>query len=231
MENTETFSGFLKNRLGRCAIAVIGLLIFALGTYFQIQANYGMSPWSSLNLGLSLNLPVSYGAASIGVSIAIILVDILMREPVGLGTILNALVIGVGSDICIALDFYPVQTELIGQTAALLAGIVITCIGQFVYMSAGLSCGPRDSLLVGLGKRFDKVSIGTVNIVLLAVVFTCCLFLGSPVGLGTVISVFGTGMIMDVVFRILKFNPKAVEHEDLPGTAAALRKALRKQEF
>lgn len=228
MENTETLFGFLKNRLGRCVIAVIGLLTCAVGHYFQIQANYGMSPWSSLNLGLSMNFPISYGTASILVSVVIILVDILMREPIGLGTILNAFIIGIGSDICIALNFYPVQTELIGQTGALLTGIVIASLGQVIYMGAGLSCGPRDSLLVGLGKRFDRVSIGTVNIVLLAVVFTCCLFLGSPVGLGTVISVFGTGMIMDVVFRILRFNPKTIVHEDLPGTVAAMMKAVRK---
>lgn len=228
MKSTETLLGFLKNRLSRCVFAVIGLLIFSVGSYFQIQANYGMSPWSSLNLGLAMNFPITYGTASIIVSIVIILVDILMREPIGLGTILNAVVIGVGSDICIALNFYPVQTELIGQTFALLLGIVVTCVGQFIYMKAGLSCGPRDSLLVGLGKRFRKVSIGTVNIVLLAVVFVCCLFLGSPVGLGTVISVFGTGMIMDVVFKILKFDPKAVVHEDLPGTVAAMMKVIRK---
>ena len=228
MEKKDTFMGILMNRLGRCLFATFGLLIFAVGSYFQIQANYGMSPWSSLNLGLSLNFPITYGTASILVSAIIIMVDILMHEPIGLGTILNAIVIGVGSDICIAFGFVPVQTELIGQTAVLLIGIAITAVGQFLYMSAGLSCGPRDSLLVGLGKRFPKVTIGTVNIVLLAVVFVGCLFLGSPVGLGTVISVFGTGMIMDIVFKILRFNPKAIVHEDLPGTLRALAGAMKK---
>lgn len=216
------------NRLGRCLYAIFGLSVFAVGSYFQIQANYGMSPWNSLNLGLSMNFPITFGTASILVSAIIIMVDILMREPIGLGTILNAVVIGAGTDVCIAIGFLPVQTNIVSQTLVLVAGIAITAVGQFLYMKAGLSCGPRDSLLVGLGKRFPKVTIGTVNIVLLTVVFIGCLFLGSPIGLGTVISVFGTGVIMDIVFKILRFNPKAIVHEDLPGTLRALAEALRR---
>ena len=61
MEKTENFGQFLLNRLGRCAYATVGLLICALGTYIQIQANFGMSPWASLNQGLALNFPISYG--------------------------------------------------------------------------------------------------------------------------------------------------------------------------
>ncbi|MBQ7796774.1 MAG: hypothetical protein IJ374_09485 [Lachnospiraceae bacterium] len=228
MNNAETFTQFFLNRLGRCLYATVGLLIFAVGSYFQLQANFGMSPWSSLNQGLSMNFPITFGTASILTSVLIIMVDILMKEPIGLGTILNALVIGIGTDICIALDFLPVQTNLIFQLIVLLAGIVITCIGQFIYMKACLSCGPRDSLLVGLGKRFPNVQIGTVNIVLLAVVQVGCLFLGSTIGLGTVICVLFTGTIMNIVFKILKFNPRELKHEGLPETMAAAKKALRK---
>ncbi len=226
MNNKETFAQFLMNRLGRCVFAIGGLLIFALGSYFQIQANFGMSPWSSLNQGISMNYPISFGTASIMISVIIILVDILMKEPIGLGTILNALVIGAATDVFIAMDFLPQQTTFIGKCIVLMAGIVISCFGQYGYMKACLSCGPRDSLLVGLGKRFPKVKIGTVNIVLLAVVQVACLFLGSPIGLGTLICVFGTGTVMNLVFGFLKFNPRELVHESIIDTVKAGRKAL-----
>lgn len=227
MKNTEDFAHFFLNRLGRCLYASVGLVIFALGSYFQIQANFGMSPWNSLSQGLSMNYPVTFGTANILISFLIILVDILMKEPIGLGTILNAIVIGVGTDVFLAMGFLPTQTTLIGKFVVLMAGIVITCLGQYVYMKACLSCGPRDSLLVGLGKKFPKVKIGTVNIVLLAVVQVVCLFLGSPVGLGTIICVFGTGTIMNIVFGFLKFNPRELVHEGIPETIAAGKKALK----
>ncbi|MBQ2404381.1 MAG: hypothetical protein II280_03080 [Lachnospiraceae bacterium] len=227
MEKTENFGQFLLNRLGRCAHATVGLLICALGTYIQIQANFGMSPWASLNQGLALNFPISYGTASIAVSAIIICVDLILREPIGIGTILNAIIIGMGTDVCISLNLYPLQTGLIGQIGTILLGIVLTCFGQYVYMSAGLSSGPRDSMLVGIGKRFPKIPIGRVNIVILAFVFVVCLFLGSPVGLGTVIAVFGTGIIMDIVFKIVRFNPRAVVHEGIPDTLAAMMRSLQ----
>ena len=163
MKSTETFSKFLLNRLGRSLYAIVGLLIFALGSYFQIQANFGMSPWNSLSQGLSMNYPVTFGTANIIVSFIIIFVDILMKEPIGIGTILNAIVIGAGTDVFLAIGFLPTQTTFIGKLLVLVAGIVITCLGQFVYMKACLSCGPRDSLMVGLGKRFPKVKPHSIN--------------------------------------------------------------------
>lgn len=229
MKNTENFTQFLLNRLGRSLYAIVGLVIFALGSYFQIQANFGMSPWNSLSQGLSMNYPVTFGTANILVSFIIILIDILLKEPIGIGTILNAIVIGLGTDVFLAMGFLPTQTTLIGKFVVLMAGIVITCLGQYVYMKACLSCGPRDSLLVGLGKKFPKVKIGTVNIVLLAVVQVVCLVLGSPVGLGTIICVFGTGTIMNIVFGFLKFNPRELVHEGIPETISAGKKALRNQ--
>ena len=228
MEKKETFLQFLISRLGKCIYASVGLFIFAIGTYFQIQANFGMAPWNALNQGLSMNFPITYGQASILISAIIIVVDLIMREPIGLGTILNAVLIGIGSDICIELGFLPVQDHVIMQTVFLLVGMAIVSFGQFVYIGAGLSAGPRDSLLVGLGKRFPKVSLGNINLVILAVVFACALLLRSPFGLGTVISVVCSGAVMDFVFKLVKFNPKTIKHESLPGTIAAMMRSLKK---
>ena len=228
MKNTETFTQFLVNRLGRSVFAVMGLLVFALGSYFQIQANFGMSPWNSLSQGISMNYPITFGTANIIISFIIIGIDILMREPIGIGTILNAIIIGAGTDVFLSIGFLPQQTSFIGKFLVLMAGIVITCLGQFLYMKACLSCGPRDSLMVGLGKRFPKVKIGTVNIVLLAMVQVVCFILGSPVGLGTIICVFGTGTITNIVFGFLKFEPRALKHESIIDTIAAGKKALEK---
>lgn len=218
---------FLADRGRRCLTAIIGLVIFSYGFFLQLQANMGLAPWNALNQGLSMQFGLSLGTVSILLSILIIVVDLLMGETIGLGTILDALVVGWCTDLFVWLDFPHAQTELLPQTVTLLLGIVLCCISQWLYMLAGLSCGPRDALLVGLGKLVPRIPIGTVNIVLCLVVLSIGIALGSPFGLGTVIATFGTGIIMNLIFKLLRFEPRNVVHESLPQTISALAQALR----
>jgi len=218
---------FLVNRTKRALLASTGLLMFAFGFYMQLAANIGLSPWTALNQGLSLHLPITFGQASILVSAIIIVSDLLMKESIGLGTILDALLVGWASDLFIALEPVPYQSQFLPGLAVLLIGTVITCVGQWIYMLAGLSCGPRDAFLVALGKLLPRLSIGTVNILLCLTVAVISFLLGAHIGLGTVICLFSTGAIMDLVYKIVKFEPRNVEHESLLGTAAALREALK----
>ena len=86
-------SEFLLNRTKRSLLASAGLILFAFGFYMQLAANIGLSPWTALNQGLSLHLPITFGQASILVSVVIIISDLLMKEAIGLGTILDALLV------------------------------------------------------------------------------------------------------------------------------------------
>ncbi|MBQ9331538.1 MAG: hypothetical protein IJS11_01240, partial [Oscillospiraceae bacterium] len=76
-------------------------------------------------------------------------------------------------------------------------------------------CGPRDALLVGLGKRLPKVPIGLVEVGLWAVVVLVGWLLGGPVGIGTLVSVLGAGLVMQLVCRIVRFEPRDVRHRDV----------------
>lgn len=226
MDTNETLGYFFTSRIRRSVIAAIGLLTYAVGVYFQMQSNLGIAPWHALKQGLSMNFPISYGTASILMSLVIIVVDIMLKERIGIGTFLDAFLVGIGTDACISLNFLPVQTSLALQLLVLFVGTVICCIGQWFYMTAALSCGPIDSFLVGVGKRFPNVPIGRVNLVILVFVLAGCFLLKSPIGLGTVLTVFGTGFVMDAVFHVVKFNPRGVVHEGLTDTAAAFLKAI-----
>lgn len=222
MRFTPAFRRTLRDRGGRSAFAAFGLVVYSLGVYLQLQANIGISPWNALNQGLSMRLPISFGNASIIISLLIIGLDLLLHEPIGLGTVLDALVVGWALDFFLWAGLVPLQTFLPVQLAVLIVGLVIMCVGAYLYMKTGLSCGPRDAMLVALGKRLPRFSIGTINIALLAVVLVASTLLGSPLGLGTLITIFGTGAIMDLVFKVLRFDPRSVEHEGLVQTWAAL---------
>ena len=223
----HSLSKFLLDRLKRSLLASAGLLLFAFGFYLQLAGNVGLSPWPALNQGLSNHLPITFGQASIMVSVIIVVLDLLMKETIGLGTILDALLVGWGSDLFIALELIPYQDEFLPGLALLVIGLVAACVGQWLYMMAGLSCGPRDAFLVGLGKKLPKLSIGTVNIMLTLFVALVAAALGGQIGFGTILSLMCTGIIMDLVFKIVRFEPRSVTHEGLLETVQEFIKAAK----
>ena len=73
MHPSPTLAQVLKDRGVRSAVATLGLIIYGLGMYLQMQAGIGLSPWNSLTLGLSRLTGTSFGTASIAISLAIVL--------------------------------------------------------------------------------------------------------------------------------------------------------------
>lgn len=199
-----------------------GLAVFSFGVYLTITANIGLAPWDSLSMGISFHTPLSFGAAHIMTSCVIVVIDLLMREKVGYGTILDAFLVGWFVDIYRNLGFVPVQSGAAIGIIQMIAGLFIMSLGQYFYMSGGLCCGPRDAFLVGLGKRFPKLPIGAINTGILCVVLFFGWILGAPIGIGTLIATFGIGISMQIVFKLLKFEPRHVLHQGLFETTKML---------
>lgn len=225
MEPSNAFRPLLLDRTRRCLLAASGMLLFSFANCLQLRAGIGLSPWFSLNEGLAQTFSITYGQASLLISALVVVTDLLLREPIGLGTIINAVVGGLGSDLFLQLDWIPAQTFFPCQLAMLLVGIVLICLSQYIYMRAGLSCGPRDAFLVALGRTLPRISIGKINLLLLTAVQAVALVLGGPFGAGTFITIFFTGTVMDLIFKALRFEPRSVRHENLAQTFAALRGA------
>jgi uncharacterized membrane protein YczE len=91
-------------------------------------------------------------------------------------------------------------------------------------MGAALGCGPRDTMMVMINKKLEKLGYGTVSIIVSAIVTFAAWLLGAPIGIGTLIIFLAGGTIMNMVFRLVKFTPKDVVHENLLDTIKALRK-------
>lgn len=216
-----------KNKAAHLAARALkaagGLLVFAFGVYLTIRASIGLAPWDVLATGVSERTPLSYGDATLLISVLILLIDVCLREHIGLGMILDALIVGKAVDLYTFLNLVPKQESLLAGAAMMAGGFFIMAFGQWVYMSAGLGCGPRDSLLVALGKRVRKVPIGVVAFALQGAALLAGWLLGGPVGVGTVLSVAGTGAAMQLVFRIVRFEPRDVRHEGLVDTFKGLR--------
>ena len=211
------------NRIVRILFTATSMLFISFAIYLQQKPAIGLSPWNALSEGISRTFPfITFGMASSGIGLMIILVDILLHEKIGVGTFLDAIVIGAGTDLFDAIDILPELNSYFTRIPVFLTGLALLCFGQFLYMYNGLSCGPRDSLLVALGKRFPKVTIGTINNIIFAIVLIVSWLLGATIGIGTVIAVFGNGKIMDMVFSLVSFEPRKVKHEDVITTLKVL---------
>ena len=213
-----------ENRTARAIIAnmvlaAVSLFVNGFGVYLTIRANIGAAPWDILNIGLSKTLHILYGTASIAVSLTILLIDILLKEPIGVAMFIDAVVVGKAVDFFDAIDAVPECTSLWTGIPLMLAGLVILAYTQFMYMKAALGCGPRDTLLVGLAKRSGKIPIGAVSIALLGSATLIGWLLGGPAGVGTLICAFCTGPIMQLAFKTVRFDPKRVKHQTLGQTA------------
>ena len=199
-----------------------GLFVFAFGVHLTIYANIGLAPWDCLGMGISFHTPLNYGLSMTLMSVVILAVDLLLRERIGYGTIIDALLTGNFVQLYNDLNPLPENRSLALGVAIMLAGFVFMALGMWIYMKAGQCCGPRDSLLVGLGRRLPKLPIGAVEILLWAAVLLLGWLLGGPVGIGTLISTFGAGAVMQLVYAAVRFEPRAVRHRDVIEVTRAL---------
>ena len=192
-----------------------GLLVFAFGVHLTIFANIGLAPWDCLGMGIALHTPLNYGLSMTMIGVAVLLLDLLLHERIGYGTIIDALLTGNFVQLFNDLDPLPLNESLWLGIVIMLTGYVFCALGMWLYMRAAQCCGPRDSLLVALGKRLPRVPIGAVEILLWAVVLLAGWALGGPVGIGTLISTFGAGAVMQLVYSLIRFEPRDVRHRDV----------------
>ncbi|MBQ9364501.1 MAG: hypothetical protein IJT82_01890 [Schwartzia sp.] len=192
-----------------------GLLVFAFGVHLTIYANIGLAPWDCLGMGIALHTPLNYGLAMTIMGIAILVVDLRLREKIGYGTIIDALLTGNFVQMFNSINPFPENQSLPNGVVLMLIGFVFMAFGMFFYMKAGQCCGPRDALLVGIGKRLPKIPIGIVQIILWAAVLLAGWLLGGAVGAGTLLSTVGAGAIMQVIYNIIHFEPREIRHRDV----------------
>ena len=204
-----------------------GLLVFAFGVHLTIYANIGLAPWDCLGMGIALHTPLNYGLAMTVMGVVILGVDLSLKERIGYGTIIDALLTGNFVQMFNVLNPFPENESLWRGIAVMLVGFVFMALGMFVYMKAGQCCGPRDALLVGLGKRLPRVPIGVVQILLWAIVLLAGWLLGGAVGVGTLISTVGAGAVMQIVYNLIRFEPRDIRHRDVTEITRDLLAARR----
>lgn len=199
-----------------------GLVVFAFGVHLTIYANIGLAPWDCLGMGIAKHTPLNYGLSMTVMAVVILIIDLMLKERIGFGTVIDALLTGNLVQMFNDLNPLPENHNTWIGVAVMPVGFVFMALGMLVYMKAAQCCGPRDSLLVALGKRMPRVPIGIVEVILWAVVLLSGWLLGGPVGIGTLISTFGCGLVTQLVYSLLRFEPRSIKHRSVIEVAKIL---------
>ncbi len=191
MNGLETLE--FRDRLGRRLIrCVLGLALFAVGISLQMNANIGAPPWDVFHQGVANQTDITIGKIIVITGCFLLLLWIPLKQKPGLGTILNALEIGLVADI--ALGVIPEPSSIFIQVPMALLGIVVVAIGSGLYIGSALGPGPRDGLMTGLAKRGIPIRVGRT--VLEVIVLVTGWLLGGQVGVATFAFAFGVGPLV-----------------------------------
>lgn len=193
-----------------------GLILYAFGIVMTVRANIGYSPWDIFHQGIANRVGLTLGNMSIIVGLGILVVNWLLKEKVGVATVLNVLFIGTFMDLIINSNLIPENTGLGSGTLMMLGGLFVIGFATPIYLSAGLGAGPRDGLMLALTK-LTKKDIALVRNAIELIVTILGYLLGGPVGLGTVITFLTMGYFVKFAFAVLKFDPKNVSHQYVDG--------------
>jgi len=180
----------LKPSFKTLFLLCFGLAIFGFGEGLLIISNIGASPWNVLHQGLFFNLGLSIGTWAFLVSLLILMLWFFLDEKIGMGTILNFIIIAVMIDLTIY--FFEAPELWINQFFLSVFSLLMVGLGSGIYLIARLGPGPRDGLMTGLQKK-TGLSIALIRGVIEIIVVLCGWLLGGIIGLGTLIYALGIG--------------------------------------
>jgi len=215
----------MKQHLIKFLQLMAGYFLYGLGIVMTINAQQGLAPWSVFHQGLSVQLGITMGTAVQIVGAVIVILDFILGEKIGWGTIGNVIFIGLFIDLITFSSLIPILENTIASFLIMILGMFTISLAAYFYLSARLGAGPRDGLMIALTKRSGQ-PVGLVRSAIEITVLIIGFLLGGSVGWGTLIMSLGLGLFFQLTFHLFKFDVKKVEHKYIDKDLAFLLKIL-----
>lgn len=178
-----------------------GLLLYGFSMALLVEAGLGLDPWDVLHQGIAERTGLSIGTVVIAVGALVLLLWIPLRQKPGIGTVANAIVIGLVADASIWL--VPAPDPMAARIAFMVGGVVLNAVATAAYIGARLGPGPRDGLMTGLVRRTGR-SVRLVRTSIEATVLASGWLLGGTVGVGTVAYALAIGPLVHALLPKLQ---------------------------
>lgn len=170
----------------------LGLALYGFSDGLLVRSELGLAPWDVFHQGLARVTGIRIGWWVIVVGLVVLLLWIPLRQRPGVGTVSNAVFIGLALNA--TLDVVSVPASMTWRVVFLVLGVGLNAVATAAYIGAALGPGPRDGLMTGIAARGHSVRVvrTAIEVVVLAVGFT----LGGTVGLGTALYALGIGPLV-----------------------------------
>jgi uncharacterized membrane protein YczE len=189
---------------GRVLRLLVGLALYGLSIALLLRSELGLDPWDVFHQGVALRTGAPIGLVVIVASVFVLLLWIPLRQRPGIGTVANALLVGVFAEVGLAV--LPHASHLGAKILLLVSGILLNAVATGLYISAGLGPGARDGLMTGLAAR--GVPIRRARTAVEVVVLAIGWLLGGTVGLGTVLYALSIGPLAHVFIPLFAPAPR-----------------------
>lgn len=200
---------------------ILGVFLYAVGVVLTMEARIGFAPWEVFHAGLGNVLNIQIGTVSSAVGLVLLIITAVCKERVGLGSLLNIISIGVFLNMILNAGVIPTAKSLPIALLQMTLGLAIIAFGTYLYISAGLGAGPRDSFMVLINRK-SGIKVGVVRSLIEVTVTLLGVLMGGLFGWGTIFAAVVVGVALQTVFRIFKFDPRTIEHEDLKTTLTSM---------
>ena len=178
----------------RTTLLLIGLALYGLSLSLLVRADLGLAPWDVFHQGVAEATGLSLGTVIVGTSFVVLTLWIPLRERPGIGTIANAILVGVGVDL-----FSALLPEIDGTAARwilLALGVLLNGVATGLYIGAGMGPGPRDGLMTGIARRGHPIRVVRTSLEL--AVLIAGIALGGSFGIGTIAYALGIGPLVHI---------------------------------
>ena len=179
----------------------VGLFIYGIGIAMMVHASIGLAPWDVLAQGISKQTGLSFGQSTIAVSVMVLFAWIPLKVKPGIGSILNAVLLGVFADFWLPL--MPQLDSYLARLAWFVLGLVVISFATGLYISCGMGKGPRDGLNTGIAQRF-KLPFWQARSIVEVLVVIIGFALGGQVREGTLIFAFAIGYLNQLGLRLFR---------------------------
>ncbi len=177
----------------------------------MIRGEIGAAPWDVLSQGIAKHLPLSFGVITVLVSAVVLVLWLPLRQRFGIGTVLNALLVGPSADIGLLL--IPPGQPLWLRVAFFVIGLVVLAAATGLYIGAHFGPGPRDGLMTGLHARTGW-PIWIVRTGLEVTVVAVGWALGGNAGVGTLAFALLVGPLCQYFMRVFAVRMPTKEQQD-----------------
>lgn len=193
----------MSNKTKRYIALFLGTLLISLGVSLFLKADLGVDPFTLFNLSLSKQIGVSFTVVYWIINVAIVLIVLFIdKGKIYIATLLNLLMVAPFIEIFSRMwdVFFKTSDVFIIELILLSLGCVILSLGAGMYIAAQLGLAPYDIIAIIISER-TNIRYRWIRMSTDAICVIVGVFLKEPFGVGTVLSAFFLGPLIEF-FRL-----------------------------